>query len=92
VDAPVDNGWLLSALGGGFCQVHFARDAGVHGANAGLSEIRRVTVTDVTACARYGAASEPASYLIRPDQHVAARWRHAPPEDIGAAYRRAIAA
>ncbi|MFM9851057.1 MAG: FAD-dependent oxidoreductase [Hyphomicrobiaceae bacterium] len=92
-DAPAGNGWLLAALGGDFCQVSFARHPGnaPHDAN-GTTEVRHVTVTDEMACMRYGAADEPATYLIRPDQHVAARWRHAAPEEIVVAYRRAIAA
>lgn len=92
VDAPVGNGWLLPALGGDFCQVHFTLDASTQGANAELPEIGRVIVTDEIACARYGAANEPAVYLIRPDQHIAARWRRAQPQDVAAAYRRSIAA
>ncbi|HEX6611401.1 MAG TPA: FAD-dependent oxidoreductase [Hyphomicrobiaceae bacterium] len=93
VDAPVGNGWLLAALGGDFCQVSFARNSGnaPHDAN-GTTGVRHVIVTDETACKRYGAADLPATYLIRPDQHVAARWRHAQPEDIAAAYRSATAA
>ena len=92
-DAPVGNGWLLSALGGDFCRVSFTRGSNgpLHDTSA-TGEIRHVTVTDELACVRYGATDEPAHYLIRPDQHVAARWRRVQPEDIAAACRRAIAA
>jgi 3-(3-hydroxy-phenyl)propionate hydroxylase len=93
VDAPVGNGWLLAAFGGDFCKVSFACNSGhaPHDAHDTM-DVRHVIVTDETACRRYGAANEPATYLIRPDQHVAARWRHPRSEDIAAAYRRAIAA
>ncbi len=93
-DAPLGNGWLLPALGNGFCQVNFTRHATVppYDAIAGMPGVRRLTVTDETACARYGAATEPAVYLIRPDQHIAARWRHAAPADISTACRCATAA
>ncbi len=92
VDAPLGNGWLLSALGQGFGEICFTREPATPRHDAGLPEIRSLVVTDDLACARYGAADAPAVYLIRPDQHVAARWRRAAPEDVRAAYRRAIAA
>jgi 3-(3-hydroxy-phenyl)propionate hydroxylase len=92
VDAPVGNGWLLAVLGEDFCQVSFARNPdALHDANGPMG-VRHVIVTDETACKRYGASNEPGTYLIRPDQHVAARWRHARSEDIAAACRRATAA
>ncbi len=42
------------------------------------------------AAARYGAAPG-TTYLIRPDQHVVARWRRFDPQRVRAAARRALA-
>ena len=50
---------------------------------------RAVVVSDATACARYGAAREPAFYLFRPDGHVAARWRQPSLTAVEAALARA---
>jgi len=57
-------------------------------------EIRGVpVVTDVEGLAttRYGVEVGNC-YLIRPDQHVTARWRQFEPEAVRAAARRALAA
>lgn len=107
-DAPiaVTDGapWLLRRLGGRFVLLRFSEDdAGgpVPEAPAGLDTVtvtRRglaggatVVDPDGTAFQRWGASGG-AAYLVRPDQHVAARWRTpAPaPEVIGAALARAL--
>ncbi len=86
VDAPLGNGWWLDRLGGGFALLHFA-DGGaapedcaglpVHGARPEglLSE-------------RYDGRPG-TTWLFRPDQHVAARWRRFDPARIEAAAARA---
>jgi 3-(3-hydroxy-phenyl)propionate hydroxylase len=94
-DAPLGNGWLLEGLGGGFKSIWFSPGGGQPPvpcdgrAGDGLSP---TVVCDELACRRYGAATEPALYLFRPDQHVAARWRAPGPDDVSAARRRALAA
>ena len=99
LDAPLGDGWLLAALDRGFTGVWFCAEG--QGPDA-LACIRAVsaqttlpveplTVSDATACARYGAASAPACYLFRPDGHIAARWRYSLPDAITAALARATA-
>ncbi|MDF0595910.1 FAD-dependent oxidoreductase [Psychromarinibacter halotolerans] len=69
-DAPLDNGWLLSALGGKVTVLALGcKTADVPGA-----ETLSVPVTD-TIRARYLGDAAQAVYLIRPDQVVAARWK-----------------
>jgi 3-(3-hydroxy-phenyl)propionate hydroxylase len=83
-DAPLGNGWLLPQLGGdGFTLLRF-----------GGEEIGVVPAVDAldSAIARERYDAEPGtSYLIRPDQHVAARWRRPTPAQIGDALARARA-
>jgi hypothetical protein len=50
-----------------------------------------IVVSDATACARYGAAREPAFYLSRPDGHIAARLRQPSLAAVEAALARATA-
>jgi 3-(3-hydroxy-phenyl)propionate hydroxylase len=83
LDAPHAGGWLLHDLGGGFSGLWVGRDAQlaakVAEAKGELAQrdvpIRLVQASSEEACTRYGATGIPAFYLIRPDQHVAARWR-----------------
>lgn len=81
-DAPLDDGWLLPRLGhGGFTLLRFGTDVGapVPAVDAPFPGV---------AAERYDATPGTA-YLIRPDQHVAARWRHPTPDRIAAALARA---
>ena len=68
-DAPLGNDWLLSRLGNGFTVLTigaaFNQDVGV--------EIVDLPKTDVVS-ARYLGDEDQAVYLVRPDQHIAARW------------------
>jgi 3-(3-hydroxy-phenyl)propionate hydroxylase len=101
-DAPVTNtkgGWLLNHLGGGFAmmaveaelpeetpagmeRVVITRDA-ARGATASTILLD----TEGLATARYGAGM---IYLVRPDQHIAARFRDVTPVKIAAALARAM--
>jgi 3-(3-hydroxy-phenyl)propionate hydroxylase len=83
LDAPLGDRWLLHSLGEGFTGVWFTADGSVPDevtrTQAALAQrelpVAAIVISDATACARYGAAREPAFYLFRPDGHVAARWR-----------------
>jgi 3-(3-hydroxy-phenyl)propionate hydroxylase len=94
--------WLLPYLGGGFVLLVFGdgispeavRDLAQDGIPCGLVQVGgtlredRVVIQDKDGlvAARYDASGQ-TCYLIRPDQHVCARWRAFDP----AAVRRAIA-
>jgi 3-(3-hydroxy-phenyl)propionate hydroxylase len=96
-DAPLKrNGgdaWLLNQLGGGFTLLSLGdaprMDIGdlghVHVARPGEGELQDVTGH---AFERYG---ENITYLIRPDQHIAAAFRAPDPAAISAARDRALA-
>jgi len=94
IDAPLDDGgWLLSRLGGTFILLQFS-DGGGGGvgpliADEGAVKFVRVDACNLLAWQRYDA-SDGAAYLIRPDQHVAARWRQPTAAAIRNAHRRAI--
>ncbi|MCK0149732.1 FAD-dependent oxidoreductase [Marivita sp. S6314] len=92
-DAPVDGGFLLQHLTGKFALLVINATAPDTVVVDGMS----VPVVSVTAqpdgalAERYLGANPSAVYLIRPDQHVAARWPSFDPGAIEAAYRRALA-
>ena len=92
-DAPVAvngrPGWLLEQLGQGFTLLCFGAvpeglPAGVRALHVG----RDLIDTDGVLARRYDARPGTA-YLIRPDQHVAARWRAPMPQQVQAAWRTA---
>jgi 3-(3-hydroxy-phenyl)propionate hydroxylase len=100
LDAPLDGGWLLHRLGGGFAGVWFSPDGLVPEEMAPVQTARAQrqlpvdqvsVVSNETICARYGAERDPAYYLFRPDGHVAARWRHLAAGAVEAALDRATA-
>ena len=94
-------GWLLEQLGGGFALLHFMAPGEAPIEPRGLGNLRpelRVVQVDGAVGATAGALGDPdgfararyagaATYLIRPDQHVAARFARYDP----AAVRRALA-
>ena len=91
-DAPVEGGWLLGQLADGFVALVFGPEPG-----AAMPEgVRMVRIApDALAdsagqvAARYGARDGDV-VLIRPDQHVAARWHRCDPAAIAAARARAL--
>jgi len=99
-DAPVvvdgRDGWFLPLLGTGFTVVTFgpAPAAQVH-SGAIAADVIAIGAGVVDAKGRLAERydGQPGTtYLIRPDQHVAARWRRFDADMIAAAIRRAIAA
>ena len=90
-DAPVNGGWLLHHLGAGFTLLVLGTDAPDHLAAQGVVlPCLRLAVTPELQ-ARYLGTAKAAVYLVRPDQHVAARWDHFDEPAITAALARALA-
>jgi 3-(3-hydroxy-phenyl)propionate hydroxylase len=99
LDAPMAYGWLLNRIGGTFTclwltpqrlePVEITVPAAAL-ARASLP-VRLVEAPEDPARARYGAEQEEAFYLLRPDQHVAARWRVFSAEAVKQAVARATA-
>ncbi|MEQ8737921.1 MAG: FAD-dependent monooxygenase, partial [Hoeflea sp.] len=92
-DAPLGNGFLLSHLGGGFRLLAIDTEAPHLIEEDGISA-RRIRVSagdDKTGAlaARYLVDARAAVYLIRPDQHVAARWDRFDEAAVRAALRTA---
>jgi len=84
-DAPLGDGYLLDRLGDGFTLMALGRDAPEI---PGTTPLALTGVTDDLRTRYLGHAAS-ALYLIRPDQHVAARWAEATPAQIKAALTRA---
>ncbi len=92
-DAPVEDGFLLGRLGDGFTLLTFDVDAPAHVEEGGVVA-RRLAFEAPTGALRerYLGQAERAVYLIRPDQHVAARWAHCDEAAIRRALRAATGA
>ncbi|MEM8704593.1 MAG: FAD-dependent oxidoreductase, partial [Pseudomonadota bacterium] len=93
VDAPLDDDWLLQKLGGGFVLLGLGVDVPESLDTAGISvkghsfsngEISQ-ELSD-----RYLGSAKTAVYLIRPDQHVAARWLDFSREEVETALKTAM--
>lgn len=69
VDAPLGSNWLLNAVGNDFTLLSIGEKAG-HAPN--LAQVELPSTPEIIA--RFLGDSKVAHYLIRPDQHVAARW------------------
>ncbi len=97
-------GWLIEEFGQGFTLLVFGEAAGAAAALArlgkGLPPVRLLTIgregeailsdRKGVAFRRYDAAPGTA-YLLRPDQHVTARWRRVDATALGQALQRALA-
>ena len=83
-DAPLEEGWLLNQLQDGFTLLF------VNGEPQSLEghHVLKVTAND-TVRERFLGSAQQAVYLIRPDQHVAARWTAFDAEQVSAASRKA---
>jgi 3-(3-hydroxy-phenyl)propionate hydroxylase len=85
VDAPLPGGsWLLDELRDGFSLIAFGCEADVPVRVVELDPVR-----DALAAARYDARPGTV-YLLRPDQHVCARWRRFDAARVRAAIARAM--
>ena len=84
-DAPVGDGWLLNQLGEGFTLLFVESDLQ---SMDGLKSL--FLKADDTVRARLLGPADSAVYLMRPDQHVAARWRAFDADEISAAHRTAM--
>ena len=93
--------FLLDRLGRGFSGIYFSDDGVVPPAMQAL--FRDLTVGQegfqpIVLCGRAGdhsafdahGAVNHTFYLVRPDRHVAARWRQVAPDQVRAAFRQAL--
>ena len=99
-DAPVQqggqDGWLLKRLGDGFTVLTFgdvpAAEVEAGGVSACVLSVGK-DFTDATGEVAKRYDGRPGTtYLVRPDQHVAARWRSFDPRKIEAAMQRCMSA
>jgi 3-(3-hydroxy-phenyl)propionate hydroxylase len=97
LDAPLEDGtWLLKRLvGQGFAALAFsAEDTGVDQAvrsgSEGLVTVDLVPLPAAGLAAERYDARPGTVYLLRPDQHVCARWRAPTATDIAAALKKAL--
>ncbi|MGL4309186.1 MAG: FAD-dependent oxidoreductase [Paracoccaceae bacterium] len=92
-DAPVDSGWLLKQLGQGFTLLTIDADAPAS-ITAHRLTVPRLAISAVGSDGlrtRYLGDAASAVYLIRPDQHVAARWQRFDETAVKAALAHALA-
>jgi 3-(3-hydroxy-phenyl)propionate hydroxylase len=87
-DAPLHDGFLLDHLTAGFTVLALGQEApDIQGATTLSLQGPEISAQLVE---RYLGSAERAVYLIRPDQHVAARWPTADAADLRAALRTAM--
>jgi 3-(3-hydroxy-phenyl)propionate hydroxylase len=94
VDAPLPGGgWLLRQLAGnGFAALVFGSDAAaVTAGSTGLVPVQVLHLPAEGVVAQRYDAQPGTVYLLRPDQHVCARWREPSAANVAAALTRALA-
>ncbi len=90
-DAPTADGYLLDRLGNDFTLLGFGIELPKTVEVAGLPLRVLTLVPDGALTDRYLGSARSAVYLIRPDQHVAARWPDYDPARVTDAVARATA-
>jgi 3-(3-hydroxy-phenyl)propionate hydroxylase len=88
-DTPVPGGFLLDRLGGGFTVLAIGATAPDLAEVDGIPLRHLALEADATLATRYLGPVPGAVYLIRPDQHVAARWESCDAAALARAVRRA---
>lgn len=95
VNAPLGKGWLLDRIGGRFHLLAFGADAPERIEAGGIAAERmEISAADDASGAlaeRYLGQADSAVYLVRPDQHVAARWTRFDAAAVRGALDRATA-
>ena len=89
-DAPLGDGWLLARLGRGFTLLAIGAEVPDRLIAHGLAVPRLLLEPTPEITSRYLGGAKGAVYLIRPDQHVAARWDRFDDTEVAAAMTRAI--
>ena len=90
-DAPVGNGFLLDQLTGGFTILALGGDPPLAAVLDGVAaKIVHIAKPSGDLSARYLGNAESAVYLIRPDQHIVARWSGFDAGAITQAYNLAL--
>lgn len=89
-DAPLAEGWLLPRLAPGFTLLTLDAEAPPQHVAHGLTVPRIALTATPELRDRYLGNATTAVYLIRPDQHVAARWTGYDADSVTAALARAL--
>ena len=90
-DAPIGDEWFLGLTGNDFKILAINTDAKPVTVNGVTAEVLKLSTGNAPLLAeRYLGDADSAVYLLRPDQHVAARWISASEADIRAAMSTAM--